>query len=281
MNKKRLIIIAIAFILCIISFYLYLNSKNKLITESIEKITIKYYPGHDISTARFINEDYNYIDEVTFDLTGEDYLKAKNFFSKIKPTRINLDECECIATTDDYELFVNDSIKIGMGYEFGSVNDVLFDIPGEIDEFFDNVISKYNEENIYSKLNSSNATIEMNDNKTILMDKDEINKLLSYRYYKINDYNEYISGGKSPDIVLYLDNDINIYLFDNDLAYISNSNKTEYVLFVKENMMSIHDYVENIINNDKLNVNTIKMKYDGNSYEITGQEKIYKRNSEI
>lgn len=282
-NKKVLLIIGcVIFVLLLITGgYLYLHREKYIYTDKIEKVTIKYYPGYNIATAEAINgfnKEGNYIEEVTINLEGENLKKAVDFFSKIKPTDFDFESCDCAYIMDEYEVYLNDTTKISMGNEFGMTKDYIFDITEDFNTFITKVMYDYNNKELYKTIDSKSASVEMNSESLNLSEKD-LKKLLSYKYYTVNneeDYHTYDNGIKGT---IKLDN-YKVYLYGSDIGYLDNGDNSTYVIFVSEDQVNIYDFLNNLIVNsrlklsEKLKVEIIKIEQNGKTYEIKDKTKV-------
>ncbi|MBR4177858.1 MAG: hypothetical protein IKR57_00750 [Bacilli bacterium] len=287
--KKRIIMIAIIIILIIgILAILYFNNRGEHI-DNINKITIKFYPGYNIATAEGINDitkNGNYVDEVRFDLTGEDFKKAKKFFSNIKQTNFDFETCDCVYMMDEYEVYLNDNIKISMGDEFGIKDDITFEIPEDFSDFMYNLILNYSDKNIYKSLISNTLSINKDGVITEITDKNEIDTILHYKYFIVNNHEDFTSYDKGPQVTLILDNNTKVYLYGGIMGYIESPEENTFIVFL-ENKISIYKYIENIFENRKLNlkvklnVDVIKVEYKENTYEITDKNKIEEITKEL
>ena len=283
MKKKVLLIIGIIVFIALLvtGGYLYLHREKYIYSDKIEKITIKYYPGYNIATAEAINsfnKDGDYISSVVINLEGEDFNTAKGFFSKIKPTDFDFDSCDCAYILDEYEVYLNDTTKISMGNEFGMTDEYIFDISEEFNNFITKLMFEYNNKNLYKSIESKSATIEMNGDKLSINEKD-LTKLLSYKYYTVNnneDYHTYDNGIKGS---IKFDN-YTVYLYGSDMAYLSNKDDSTYIVFVSPDNVNIYEFANNLIVNDrlklssKLNTDIIKVEQNGKTYEIKEKDKI-------
>ena len=289
-NKKVLLIIGIiVFILLLATCgYLYLHREKYIYSDKIEKITIKYYPGYNIATAEAINsfnKDGDYVKEVVINLEGDNFNTAKDFFSKLKPTDFDFETCDCAYIMDEYEVYLNDTTKISMGNEFGMSEEFIFDISEDFNNFVTSLMFEYNNKNLYKSLESKSATVEINSDKLTLEEKD-LNNLLKYKYYTVNndeDYKTYDNGIKGS---IKLDN-YTIYLYGGNMAYLSNGEDSTYIIFVSSDQLDIYDFVNNLIVNSrlklssKLNVDVIKVEQNGKTYEINDKTKINEIVSEL
>lgn len=293
---KFLIIIILLLVVCLLTNNL-LNKKdtikptpiekentNYIFKDKINKVSIRYFPGYNIGSAEAINREEVFVDEVSFELTGDLKEEAIRFFSKATPTTFNFHDCNCKYAVDYYEIYLNDNIKVSMGDEFGMYKKELFDIPKTFTNSIRNTMNKYNNENIYKNITGNKATIEI-DNKKTELDEVELEKLLKYKYFEVHSKEDYHTYDGGPKGVIYLD-DIKIYLYGN-ISYISNGSNSTYAIFTSNNKKDLDDFVKILIDNknldikNKIKTDNIKIEYKNKKYNIDDKETIDKIYSEL
>ncbi len=145
MEKKNIkygVILIVGVFVCAGLFMNYI--KNGINVKKIEKVTIKYYPGYNISTAEGLNSVKYVVDPVSFELNNQDRETAIKFLSKIKPTKFNFKKCKCVYIMDEYEIYLNDTIKISIGEQYGTTDKFIFDVKEDFYNFIVEITEKYN-----------------------------------------------------------------------------------------------------------------------------------------
>ena len=277
MKGKEYLLIIIYLLLILLTGLAVKPTVEVLVDSDINKINLKFYPGYNIATAEAINEinkNGNYIDEINIEVVDEDFDKLSSLIKGLKPTTFDFSTCDCAYIMDDYEIIINDNQVLSLGDEFGSNGEFTFDVSEEFNTLIKNIISK-SDNDIYSNFVANEVTISADGNE-ITLTEDEINRLLDNRYFTVNndeeDYENYDGGYK---YIIKVDNEIEYYLYDSDMAYLKDKDRSTYVMF-----SHFYNDVESILNNrrmdldNKLNTDRIIIEKDGEQQVITDEEKV-------
>lgn len=289
-NRKGLILVVISFIIvliCLAGVYFFRVSNKNVINVRIKELQIKYYPGYNIATAEGINSvsDKEYISPIVIDVTGENFDKLSTMVSELKETDFDFESCDCAYILDEYQIIVNGKYVLSMGNEFGVYNGLIksktFDIPNDLNVLISEIEMNYNTSNLYKEIFFKEIYAEKDGEKFIFTDANEMNQIMKYKYFLVNNEEEYETFNGGYDYVLTLDEYLKIYLYDSNIGYLYNPNGlSTFIMFASESKTTLHDYVENIINNskldlkNKLNTNVIIIECDGKEYKITDNTKV-------
>lgn len=282
--KKGIILTIIGVILlmgCLVIHYLYSDQNKSIIDVRIKDIEIDYYPGYNIATAEAINDlnkNGNFVDEIKIKVTGDDFDNLSKLISELKVTDYDFSSCNCAYIMDEYLIVVNDEYTLSLGNEFGlyssSLDNKIFSVPKELDELISKKMNEYNNENLYKELKFTNAYIEENNSKIEL--SEELNKLKEYKYFLVNENDDYLNYDGGYKYIIVLDDNTKIYIYNSNIAYIDIPNElSSFVMFTSSNKTSIDRFVKNTVQNrkldlsNKLKTNIIKVEYNDNNYNIT------------
>lgn len=246
MKKKTLFIIigiGVIVLLGIIALLIWLNPfKNKIIP-SMNKIEIEYVPGMNYSKAKEMNEtETTKIEVQKIKLSDQEQNKVKKQINKIKE-KIKKSEFEIL-----YKIVIDKDNTLYLGKEIGNLQSkdktTYFEIPTSLYQTLKELEDK-NNDNILTKLSFEKFTIKKAGAGITLTNKDNIKIVKNaLPYYKITleaDYSNYDEGYKAT---LYLDDDITIYLYSNNIGYIKNKDEAFYVIFP----YNLEDAVNSIYN---------------------------------
>ena len=291
MNKKNILIpigiclICLGFILTLITMH-FKNEKKLNSNYNKDSIIIRYYPSYNIATAEAINSKKTFIDEVKIELSGKKKEKVSKFLSSIKTFKEDLSSCDdCLYMTDQYEIIANKK-KYSMGDEYGVLEDKYFKISEEFNNYMTNIISDYNNKNVYKTINAKKVELKIDNEVLELDDQVDIERILNYKYIIVHEDEDYKIYDGGPKGIITLDNNTKIYLYGK-ICYISSKELSTYVIFENRDYKDLIETAKELINNNKMNLkeklktDNIKIDYKNNTYNITDKDKIEKIYKEI
>jgi len=246
MKKKTLwIIISIGVIVLIgiIGLLIWLNPfKNKIIP-NMNKLQIEYVPGMDYNKVEELNTvETTKIEIQTIKLSEQDQNKLKKNINKISE-KIKKKDFEIL-----YKIEIDKNNVLYLGKETGKLQSkdksTFFEVPTPLYQVLKELEDKNNDK-ILTKLSFEKFTIKKAGAGITLTNKDNIKIVkTALPYYKItmqDDYSNYDNGYKET---IYIDDDITIYLYSNNIGYIKNKEESTYVIFP----YNLEDAVNSIYN---------------------------------
>lgn len=262
-----------------ILFYRKSNENNKQ-----NEIKIRYAYAYNVATADSLNkmnDDGEYIDILEITLAGDDLERVNNLLHKQSFKKVNNLR---LAVVDEYEVTINDEIKLsicpGEKYAYYSNGNDSFltaiseDFVNEIDRIVQAEASKNFREVFSEKItitSENNIQVNITDEKHIKT----LTENLKYTRVNIND-NE--MEKEKIDYIVDLNNGTKIYTyFASCLGYIIDENKDEfYVAFITNYEDIVSTIFENYASgrNESIKAEEIVVKYLGNEYKISEEEKV-------
>lgn len=166
------------------------TANGDIVTEDVQKVSVRYYIGYNIATGDIIKDS---IPCYTVEFSGDDLEKFKAQLpglTKIDMDSLHNEEKHMMSHGffDLYELNVNDDVYMFIGEEYGKERDngYMFEFPAELMDIVERAAQEYNEENVYKYLTSEQMTVTDKDgNSSDVTDEEQLEKMQSIPYYAL------------------------------------------------------------------------------------------------
>ena len=233
--KKKILwiilgIVGAVIILGLIALLIIINPfKNKYIP-NMNKVQIEYVPGFDFNKAEEMNKtETTKIEVQKTNLSEQEQKKLKKQINKISK-KTKKKDFEVL-----YKISIDKNNTLYLGKEIGIIQkknkDTYLEIPASLNEYITELIEKNNEK-ILTKITFNSFTIKKSGAGITLTNEDNIKIVQkALPYYKITLQGDYSSYDNGYQATIYIDDDITIYLYNDNIGYIKNKDESFYVIF--------------------------------------------------
>ena len=245
-NKKLLIIIisgVVVLLIGLIALFLWLDPFRNRVIPNMNKVEIEYVPGLDYIKAEEMNqEETTEIEIQKITLKDKDLNTVKKQLNRISQ------EIKKKEFTILYKIQIDKNNTLYLGEKTGILKvkdkETYFEIPNNLKQTLSDIISKNNDK-ILTKTSFEKFTIKKAGAAITLTNKDNI-KIAenALPYYKITMQKDYANYDEGFISTIFIDDDITIYLYSNNIGYIKNKEESFYVIFP----YNLEDAVSSIYN---------------------------------
>ena len=224
------------------------NSEDeKLITEEVESVSIRYYIGYNIATGDVISDS---VPCYQIDVTGEDLdamAAAIAELSKVSvdPKSEEFGHIMYDQLNDDYELTINGDfvVTIGAGYGCSVTTSEMVRVPAELYALADRLAQENNEANAYKTLGGEQISVtDQNGKVWDVTDAEQLEEISATRYYVLAITEEELEGERIAYVVdLHNGDQLDVY-FASVLGRLRHADESYEYIHIQE----LEDYLDRV-----------------------------------